>query len=1471
MSDSRKERLLKLQQQRIAKDRKSQRNVDDVYVEVEEHDYHALNDDADFVEDDDNAGYIDDGMGNDEEEFSDEYDQADQKSSKRKRKNGKAADGKDKQAKKSRDIASMFSKSASRKPAPSAPAVKKEETKDDASFMDDLFANLESPAPAKPAPSQRPKPSSSRFGNGTSYISRVQPTPSRRTTTSQVRLDMPPPSTNNNNNDDDVDVIETTNSLAVGEDNDKTTNNKPFSQPDTNDEFFDAYDSFSTGMMDVIDDMEKGSPSRVTVKQEEKEPSLSADTSMEVVEEVKRPNMKYKEERPDLETWEKAHAAMGPMGVTEATTQDLSRSMDVLEEDGSLHFWWYDAYERREKGAVYFFGKVLNKSTNRYISCSVAVRNIERSIFVLPRQHKLDDQGNPTTQEVAMTDVHEEISSVCARHNITKFLAKPVTRKYAFELPDVPRESEYLKLHYSYELPQLPEESSGTTYSRLFGVNTGPLEHLLVKRDIMGPSWLKIDQAQISNTNETWCKIEIGVNDPKLVNPLKDQDGNAPTHMPPLVVLALSLRTVMNHQKNENEIVAASGLVCNQVQIDEPTPLEAQSKSRFTIVRQLANTPYPAGFNEAAAREKKLGFPIQVERTENALLNCLIAKIHITDPDVVVGHNFAGFDLDVMLHRMKKLNTQHWHKLGRIRRKNWPKLQSGAGGTGESTYQERMIMSGRLVCDTYLASKDLIRSKSYRLTDLAQSQLKIAREDIEFDKINKYYEESQSLIHLVKHCAFDAFLSTSLMFKLQILPLTKQLTNLAGNMWSRSMTGARAERNEFLLLHEFHRHKYICPDKTFPKNNKAVVIEQGDMDQDEVNEQLQTKKSKGRRKPAYTGGLVLEPKKGFYDKYVLLLDFNSLYPSIIQEYNVCFTTVQRHNLPENADNEGEDNVPDVPDTNVAQGLLPRLLKTLVERRRQVKKLMKDPKLSNTEKMQYDIRQMALKLTANSMYGCLGFTHSRFYAKPLAMLITYKGREILQNTVDLAGNLDLNVIYGDTDSIMVYTNESEVQKVKEIGNMFKRRVNEMYNLLEIDIDGLFKHMLLLKKKKYAALLVEENPDGTLKETVETKGLDLVRRDWCDLSHDVSSRVLSFILSDKDREEVVNEIHEYLRQVGEEIRKGEVSLEKFIINKQLTKNPHEYADAKNQPHVQVALRMRAAGISVRAGDTIPYVICQVDHIPNGSKTGFAEKAFHPDDVVHGEKSLDIEWYLHQQVHPPIARLCSPIDGTDIARLAECLGLDGSKYNVGRIYDDDQDEEFTTLESQISDAERFKDAERLRIRCNLCSHEQVFEGMTRKANDNEIVSGLQCEGCHGTISEAVVRSALIRCMRSYIRKYYEGWLVCDDATCGSRTRMMSVFGRRCLREGCHGSVKREYTDKQLYTQLLYFSNMFDAERAKENALSSGSATVQINSLINLHHNTFHRLKAVADGYLDRSGYRHVDIAKLMTLANLTFPTLT
>ena len=89
-------------------------------------------------------------------------------------------------------------------------------------------------------------------------------------------------------------------------------------------------------------------------------------------------------------------------------------------------------------------------------------------------------------------------------------------------------------------------------------------------------------------------------------------------------------------------------------------------------------------------------------------------------------------------------------------------------------------------------------------------------------------------------------------------------------------------------------------------------------------------------------------------------------------------------------------------------MLPRLIATLVQRRRQVKALIKDRGVTPAKLQQYDVKQQALKLTANSMYGCLGFEGSRFYARPLAALTTFKRREILTHTRELAESLQLDV-------------------------------------------------------------------------------------------------------------------------------------------------------------------------------------------------------------------------------------------------------------------------------------------------------------------------------------------------------------------------------------------------------------------------------------------------------------------------------
>lgn len=157
------------------------------------------------------------------------------------------------------------------------------------------------------------------------------------------------------------------------------------------------------------------------------------------------------------------------------------------------------------------------------------------------------------------------------------------------------------------------------------------------------------------------------------------------------------------------------------------------------------------------------------------------------------------------------------------------------------------------------------------------------RQELDNDAALKTWAATRDgLLNYVNHCEADTFFVAALAMRIQMLPLSKVLTNLAGNSWARTLSGTRAERNEYILLHEFYKNKYICPDKTYGKA-KVQVDEDAD-GEDAVD---------AKKKDKFKGGLVFEPEKGLYDKFILVMDFNSLYPSIIQEYNICFTTVDR--------------------------------------------------------------------------------------------------------------------------------------------------------------------------------------------------------------------------------------------------------------------------------------------------------------------------------------------------------------------------------------------------------------------------------------------------------------------------------------------------------------------------------------------------------------------------------------------------
>jgi len=539
------------------------------------------------------------------------------------------------------------------------------------------------------------------------------------------------------------------------------------------------------------------------------------------------------------------------------------------------------------------------------------------------------------------------------------------------------------------------------------------------------------------------------------------------------------------------------------------------------------------------------------------VLREFVSFVQEYDPDIIVGYNTNNFDWPYLLERANIRGI----KIDVGRRFSSEPSQGVYG---------HFSVTGRLNVDLYGFAQSIQEIKVKTLENVADYLGVLPKEKrtlIEWYDIPNYWDDEKKRDTLLKYNLDDA--KSAYLLGEVFVPFGMELTKISGLPLDQLSMASVGHRVEWLLMREAYRYNELIPNK------------------------------EEREYESYEGGLVISPLPGIHED-VYVLDFSSMYPSIMIKYNIGPDTLVK--------GECEDcwvSPIGYKFRKEPAGLYKNVLQKLVEERKEVKRKM-EKSTDEYEKRILDARQRALKVMANAFYGYMGWVGARWYSKESAEAVTSWGRSIISEAANLAKEKGFTVVYGDTDSIFVKGKGDVNSLINEISTKFS---------LEIKIDKVYKRVFFTENKKRYAGLTE---DGK----IDIVGFEAVRGDWCDLAKQVQTQVINLILKSGKVDDAIK----YVKSVIFDLRRYNFRIEDLIIWKSIDKNLEEYD--VTAPHVVAAKKAAKAGYLISKGVKIGYVIVK----GSGKVSDRAEPYF----MVKEKNRIDVEYYVERQIIPVAMRI-------------------------------------------------------------------------------------------------------------------------------------------------------------------------------------------------------------------------------------------
>ena len=568
-------------------------------------------------------------------------------------------------------------------------------------------------------------------------------------------------------------------------------------------------------------------------------------------------------------------------------------------------------------------------------------------------------------------------------------------------------------------------------------------------------------------------------------------------------------------------------------------------------------------------------------KTEEDLLEAFQEEVINFDPDIITGWSVIDFDLAFIRDKLKEYQINF--NIGRDNSPSKLRIESDFFRTSKADVVGRVVLDG-----IDLTKSSFIKLDSYKLDNAAEVLLGknklIQTEGIQKGaEIENLFKKDKKA--LIKYNLLDAELVHRILTKKEIINLTIQRSLLTG-MQLDKVNGSITSL-DFLYLQKTRERGLVAPTNSGAEREERIK-----------------------------GGYVMDSIPGIYDN-LIVLDFKSLYPSMIRTFNI-----DPYSFLDKKKKKGAIQAPNhVYFDSEKEGILPGVLQELWKERDAAKK--------NKNKLAIQV----IKILMLSFWGVLANPMCRFYNLNMANALTGFGRSIIKQTAEKVEELGFKVIYSDTDSIFVDTKVDSIEKADQIGKKLEKEINDFYDkhvkkeynrksYLELEYEKCYLRFLMPKlrgkeegaKKRYAGLLIK---DG--KEKIEFVGLETARSDWTEAAKIFQKGVYDKIFHKEDPTK-------FIKKFVEDLKEGKYDKE-LLYRKSLRKNVEDYTKT-TPPHVKAARKLKKVTSSM-----IEYYL---------TTDG-------PEPIQALKHKIDYNHYLDKQIKP-IANTVLELYGLSFSEVTE-----------------------------------------------------------------------------------------------------------------------------------------------------------------------------------------------------------------------------